>query len=782
METTSPSLQAEDSVDRSLLEHRRINGREMVLRTLLIRVLVVTVFLASSLIIFNLLPFYPSAMSLFLAVVCAAVAYRWPAVALLLMLLFATPAYSYQLGGALWALGAMGAIAVVLPLCVGKLPGAALGCAVGASAGVLMLTDYYLLSLPLLGGISLLRLKGSTVGAGWGVFTFLGFYLPFLFLTDPALAQGETVPLFLRVEYAQQPTLEHLNLDAIADAFRGATGGGAAFPGLSSYFVEKWGGLALILSTVMAFLAAPAVLNLTSTSDETSILRRRMIPLVSLLIMEIVFLAPLQLLGAPLEYHTAFGSWRNVGVLTAIMVALGGAGFVMETWLIRRNLRVQLGSDLSILSRELYGLLEDARERLKQVASVCKNKDLEDEKAAIAQCEEKVALTLETMRALGVVRLQTSRNEFANMRSQLCNIQLQLEAKLINYLDDSRHIYDTTVEEAKALGIPVDDDALRATAPLPEESDYDHALREQQHLNDAFKGLATKLVSAGDMLADTVKEEFDPEFSLATIDIGHGFLDQERFEDASRTILEDLQIIDGRIENSIVDLADRIIGMAGKSRDVIVNRLIPVFEAIGDSESLAECQHTVAELEALAKSVEGSRTLADLIAIVEESRKLANLTTATVDGLSRRITALESDNDERCPPKYDWGKNSRTTADVQQLLNSKESVSSSIAISSRFTVIEMAVRAMEHQAKVVKQYSQASETLINYHNVERMLGEKLSVASAVAGSELPVKPKYATDYLRMYAAKNHDDVILDSRSGVIRLKSGKSAVRDEMSQ
>ena len=793
METTLPSPQVEDSFDRSLWEQQRINSKEMAFRALLGRAVVVVIFLASPLIIYSLLPFYPPSLSIFVAVASAAISYRWPAIALFVLLLFAAPAYSYQLrfGDSLLALAIIGPLALVLPLSVARLPGAAVGCAVGAAAGTLMLTGSFLLSIPLLSGIGLIRLKGSTAGAGLGVFVFLAFYLPFLFLAaDPAapggtVPQSGSVPVFLTVEHDKQPSLRHLSLSSIREAFPFLQEEDqddpvtddeivpVGFGGVSSYFVDNWGGLALVLSMIIAFVATPALLNLTRATEETVLLVRRLAPLLALLAMEIMFLAPLQLLGGPLEYHTAFGSLGNVAALTAMMVAAGGVGFGIETWLIRRSLKVQLGSDLSILSRDLYGLLEDARERMRQMASVCRNKDLEDEKAAIAECEEKQALTIERIRTLGLTRLETSHKEFSNMRSQLLQLQLRLEAKLMNYLDDSRQTYETTVDGARALGIPVDPDGVQAGLPPVVGGTYEDAIEEHRRLNSAFRDLATKLVSAGDMLADTVKEEFDREFSLATIDIGHGFLEQERFEDAARTILEDLQIIDGRIESSIVDLADRITGMAIRSKDVVAHRLIPVFESIGDSDSLARCHGMVSELEGVAKSVEGSRTLADLIHIVEESRKLANMTTNTVNDLARKISALEVDNDRRCPPKYDWGKNIHATADVQQLLSSKESASSRLTISSRFSVIDVAVQTIEHQAKVVRQYSQVNESLINFHNMERTLKDKLSPKQGVASSDLPVKPKYAMDYLRMYAAKHHDEVAIDVKSGTLRLRSDK---------
>jgi len=782
MESTLQLSQVEgDATDRDLLQQYGITNNEEAFRTLLGRAITSFVFLASSLIVYLLLPFYPTAMSVFLAIVSAAIAYRWPAVALSIMLLFAAPAYSYQLGVTIWALAMIVTVAVVLPYSFSKLPGASSGSAIGAAAGALMLTDYFFLSLPLLAGITLLRLRGSVVGAGWGLFMFLLFYLPFLFVASTPVAQGETVPLFATTDYPLQPAMNVFDLDSLKAAFEGQINNSfSAFKGSSTYFVEGWGGVVLVLTMVMATVVTPAIINPSEWTKAAGSLLRLLAPLLMLLSIELAFFVPLQLLQNPLGYYTGFDSWVNIAIVTGIMVALGSAAFLVDDWLRRRDLKVKLRSDLAVVSRDLYDLLDETMRQLYQVASLCHNRNLGDEKAAIAQCEEKVALTLESVNALGLPRLQMSYKEFLDMRSQLYNLQLQLKSTLINHLLDSRRGYKAIVAEALALGIAAGQDVAQMPPLSSEEQDYDNALVEQERLNSAFKELAGKLVSAGDMVAKTIKDEIDPEFSLATIDIAHGFLAQGRFEVAARTILEDLQIIDGRIEHSIAELAADVIAMTSNFKQVMTSRLIPVFESIGDSGSVSKCYGTVDELEAIATSVEG--TLADIINIVEQSRKLADLARNKVGELGHRITSIEADNDRRCPLKYNWGKNNHAWGELQQLLDSIESAQPEPTISSRFSVIEKTVQAVEQQAKIIKQYSQISELLINYPNIEYILQESLRTNMVVGSSDLPVKSKYALEYLKMYAAKNSAEVTFDPKSGTLQHNSGKKTSQDETSQ
>ena len=265
METALPSLHALAAPsDEALLEERsQIARREGTFRGVLARATCAVVFLACSLMVLSLLPFYPPAMAVFLGIICGALAYRWPSGALAMLLVLAAPAYSYQLGGIVWGLLAMIAVAAALPFALSRLPGAAVGCAVGAAAGALMLTPYFFLALPLLAGVTLLRLKGSSSAGGWGLFMFLIIYVPFLFLAEVPKEPGATVPLFATVEYARQLPLNQLDLESLKAAFQGLMSNDiSGFPGFSSYFVRGWGGVVLLLTMLVAILVNPAVLNL----------------------------------------------------------------------------------------------------------------------------------------------------------------------------------------------------------------------------------------------------------------------------------------------------------------------------------------------------------------------------------------------------------------------------------------------------------------------------------------------------------------------------------------
>jgi len=772
MEITLQSPQSGTDVsDCELLEEQnQIRIREDTFRIVLARVVTVIFFLASSMLVYQYVPFYPLPMSIFLALLSAGIASRWPAVALAVMLLFTAPAYCYQLGVTLWALSVPVTIAIVLPLALSGLPGACIGAAIGAAAGALMLTPYFWLSLPLIAVVTLLRLKGSPSASGWALFMFLAFYLPFLFLLETPVGQSESIPLFTQVEYLHPSALANLDLSSFKTAFEGLWNNDTSgAPGFSNYFIDEWGGVVLVLTLFASILVTPAVFNLSRRIQRGGVFIKGLMPLLLLLSVEMIFLVPLLLLGDSLGYHTGFDEWNNIAIMTGIMVGIGLFTFAAETWLRRRDLKLTLTGSLTALSIEIYGLLDKVRSQVHQVGYLCRRNNFVDEKAIISQYEDKVALTMEGVNTLALPRLETSNKEFCDMKLQLGKVEYQLENKLIKNLDECKRLYESTVNEALKLGIPDVQNAIQSWPLQTDLNDYDSALKEQEQINSAFQDLAVKLIAAGDMVANTIKDEMDPEFSLTTIDIAHGFLNQGRFEEAAQTISEDLQIIDGRIENSIANLARTVISLVDNFKDSLISGVIPVFESIGDPDSLDKYRTSLAEIDDVSSVVRGSETLADIIAIVEQSRKLSDITTTIAWDLNRRIKDIEVANDRICPAKYSWGKNNYALGEIKQILDSIEEKRAEATISSRFTIIEKAIQAVRELAKTIKQYSRMNEFLINYANIEYLLKEELKLISTLTGSALPVKRKYAIEYLKMYAAKNHDEVSYDQKTGSINL-------------
>ena len=91
----------------------------------------------------------------------------------------------------------------------------------------------------------------------------------------------------------------------------------------------------------------------------------------------------------------------------------------------------------------------------------------------------------------------------------------------------------------------------------------------------------------------------------------------------------------------------------------------------------------------------------------------------------------------------------------------------------------LTLQALEQQARTIKHYGQANEFLINYPNIEYIVRDKLSTSKSVGSSDLPVQPKYALEYLKMYASAHQGAVVLDTKTGILRNATGNGSGQDE---
>ena len=82
--------------------------------------------------------------------------------------------------------------------------------------------------------------------------------------------------------------------------------------------------------------------------------------------------------------------------------------------------------------------------------------------------------------------------------------------------------------------------------------------------------------------------------------------------------------------------------------------------------------------------------------------------------------------------------------------------------------IEMALKSIGEAASLIQQYIFENEFLINYSSMESIINFELEKQANVSIKELPVKEKYASRYLGLYARYHYDIASFDSRLGILR--------------
>ncbi len=727
------------------------------------------VFLIASLIIYSALQCYPVTVAFLLSFMLAILAYRWPDIALVLTLGFTAVAFSYQIDASLTVLGITLSIALTLPFIIRNFSGAIQCCLVGVTAGVLMLTPYYLFSLPLIAGVALFRDKAEAVSRGVAVVMFVVLYFPLLFLQQAA-TQISALPLFMRIEYLQQPRLEQLSFESVKTALQShpASTAGETLS-FSEYFVQEWCGIALVLILLLAIVATPALFKRLARRAESTEVFNKIRPLLLVLSIEVVFLVSLLIFKSTLGYITGFDGLGDIASLTGICLLVGCIGSGIEIWMYRRGCKSDLESELSAILVEIGDLMDSNRAFVKQVSEICQSIDLRDEKLALSEYEEKISLSKENMERPRFRQLNVARNELFYIRLKLQSMQQRIESKLSDYLNRSRNDLEDAVEGSRDLGLIIPRESIDHLL-LSKEQGYETTIAAQGQINDTIKELAHQLVAAGDVVATAIKTEFDHQFSLPTVDISHGFLEQGRFEEAVRTILEDLRVNDGRLEGSIVELGNQVAAVAGRFQEILDRKILSMAELIGESESLSKCYNIAHEFKAIAESIKDSGTLADLISIDLASQKIAEQSMIIVVELKNEINDIKEDNDNRCPARYSWESSNPAARKVQEFLDTTDFASSELTISDRLKIAEQAINIIEKQTEIVEKYSRTNEFFMNYPVMEHIIEEKLKTNKGIDSTELPTDPGYGLEYLMMYTAQNFNEITLDPRTGAFKRK------------
>jgi hypothetical protein len=752
-------LHTEESISEKDRLKYELSKKEQIFRYHLLRWAVPGIFLVSSLICFLLFPFYPLVISLIIPFILAIIAYKFPALSLLIFSLLLIPSYVYQLGISHWVLiGLLLGYLLISAIATGK-PGASAGAAIGGLSGVLMLTPYFYFSIPLLAVILLLRLEGRRTGSILGIITFLMIYLPFL-LSSP-LPEGNIVSLFTSVTCSLKPPLTYLNPSSIMDSLQGALNSNTFISsGFSAYFVDGFAGVAFI---VIGFLSiGPAAFDvprrwLKRKSATKFDFLHGIAPLVSLLATSLIFVILLEALKGSIIYSTGFSDEpMSLVYLFAFALVVGFICFGIEMWAQRRDIGIDARVDLSILVPELHQLSDKVEQRLKEIKASCFGIDLNDEKRILSRSEEEIPKNLKISPNTSLSRLNGMLSDFKKIESQLNGAYSSAEVKLSQYFKNSAKEYKSLVDEATSIGLEV-------PSYLPPEKDisYEETITEQSNLDNAFRELATKLLTRGESIIKVIVKEIEPKFSSVTMDVARGFIEQGEFPNAARTILDELQTVNDGIRILISKFTTRIIKSANSLKSVINCDIIPTFETMGDLDSAAKYQKYLATIDATVQSIEGTKRLSDILDTVKQGNQLTEIVKDIVSELHEKIRNFEENNDHRVPQGYNWGKDNQTISGLKGILDSLGNSTNKLTINDRVGAIEQAIEFIKRLTSTLREYALTNEFLINYSNIEYLLAEKLRDKESVNSSELPVKSKYAIKYLRLYTANHYGETEFD---------------------
>lgn len=744
------------------------------LQRVLLKSLEAVFILIASLLLLLKIPYFPISLSVVLSFVVAALSYNNSSRALLLLFLLAIPGYIYQGGFPPLMVGIVGGILFIVAVSCSGIPGAALGIAAGIIAAMLMFTTHYYLAIPLFLGVALFRTRGIKVGSTEAIAVFMVFYLPFLVADEAIASSTGLAPLFQQVEFTVKNPTPVIELTQIFNQLGESLGTNPSIvDNMAVYWPIHGGGrllgFVLLFSLAAAIATAFGCLALINWLKQWLVEHRYLnwwAPIFALLVANMVFLLPITILKSAFVYDVDLGVGTVFGFIGATIV-IGNVGSAIEQWLNRRERLIMLRIKFENRAPEIRRLCSNLNRKITSVKEACPKLDLFAERSLEERCQQELAFAMVNLGEMDPMTLSEKLNLLTQMETQIIRADESVRPKLLRHIEDSQHEYESFTRQVSEYGLSLNNMEGEVESVGKDFPDDESALEEQHRLNRLFEELGQALVSSSTEISRTINNEVDPDFVILSIDIARNYLNSGSYEEAIETALSALSTMDRMVTDAAVGLTSRL-GTAIESLETTIGTsVIPIVDSIGDSELAQGFYTEFAKLHELRPPTQQNSRLIDLLEVIRLTRQLANWAATMRNLLLGKIRALEHEIDSIVPDEYVWGKGGPTVQGNEIHYGKSGNHEGKTSLNNSMTAIEAAIRSMENEATIIKQYMNVREFVINYPNIEYLVEEKLRTRGKVRVEELPVVGSYSIRYLQLYAQKNYREVSFDPRTGTL---------------
>ncbi|MDP2719550.1 MAG: hypothetical protein Q8P44_06960 [Dehalococcoidia bacterium] len=754
----------------------------------------VAVFIASVVVLLSV-PFFPPVVCIIGAAGLAALAFGKPPQAIAIMLFASLVGYVYQLGLPVLVFVGMAIFYIILSA-VSDSPGAATGAAAGVIAGMLTLTPFYFLSLPVIMGVTIFRAKGQKVGSTISLMLFLLLYLPLLTNNLSISSHESVVPLFQQVNYQAKEPVSLVEVGDMVSALVKEVGTNKIiWHNLTVYLpigFTDYGSrlLGIILAVVIAMsvsiaFALRSVFN-WMTSREIRIPHLRLAaPIASLLIASGVFLLLLETLKPSFGYFTGLDGSALGGLLLGTVV-VGGMGSATELWLRRRDQLITLREELSELLPSITEKNDALKARLESTRTRSTKLGLSSEQALVAKCSQELSF-VSSIEHMDLTTLQRKLKVLKDLEVQINNAFQETLRKLTRYYTEGRLRYNDYLQQSNeigfpsgdpiseagtsvsatrwspgALSVPVGDITLEATATEAMSSGYEGILKEQENLNEKLGQLAQVLMKECDAIVQVIVTEIDSTLMTGGVEIARNYLNQGHCEDAVDTLLTVLAAMERNIRAPTASFSQRIDDASTGLKTILSDALLPKLDVMGDEQGIMHLNDIVSQIGDLRQADANEKTFAQLSRIVSQGKRLAELSHSVFSWVAAKISELEKDIEVRVPRGHSWGKEPYALSETEESIAKLDGKSGKQNLETRVATIENIEKAIGSNAVLMDQYASTLEFLINYVNIEYLLDQILQERGCAEDKDLPVRSVFALRYLKLYYEKRYSEVTLNA--------------------
>ena len=742
--------------------------REQQYRKNLKKILFSTTIFLFSLIVLYTVPLYPIPIVFLISILSAVIGFRSIVSGFSLSFLLFIPAFLYQTSIPFWwLLLSFFIIGVFIAKSLNN-PSNILTIMVGITAASLFLTSYYFVSIPLMLVYALIQ-KSDELSKNVGLlFSFLILFIPFNALgfanqlsinlnTRPekiySLISDSTLPIFSKIIYETNPRLLSFNEFALSESLSGVFSLQNNI--FNSYLFVLIDDLVLLFIPILLILSFSFINVLDKIwpwMDERGV-ELSILPsfsyVVTLVFGTLFFIVPLQTMQIPFDYSTGFNSSDSFKSI----ISAGTLGLAISLSSINLSRRTE-GAELTELVKEECNTylqnIDNSHSELEEIQNICPGIDINAEITSLGEFKEELSITLDGLYTLTYSGLKEKSEKIQILHNSQVNNTDSLQLKVLNYHNDQLDKCKDMLVKLEKLGIgnlpTINSDHLSYDDDLT----FSDVLSNQHELNDYLLEVSQNTIRVAESLVTVVQKEFDTTLEFTSISISENFISQGKGGQALDTLLVTIASLHKRYHQIMQKTITSLKRLIERSLKMHEYNIIPLNESLGqepaDVETIDVAKQIQAHYDELS-TFNGILYLPDVMAILSF---LENGTHTVIGELMRLLREFEKRNDTRVPLDFQWGKDTQLISEIESSLRRLDDKSES-DLSDRLSNIEYGIKIIENEATTLKKYLIMNEFILNYVNMEPLISSLISIEGKVIPRQLPVKNKYAVQYLQLFA-------------------------------
>ena len=742
--------------------------REQQYRKNLKKILFSTTIFLFSLIVLYTVPLYPIPIVFLISILSAVIGFRSIVSGFSLSFLLFIPAFLYQTSIPFWwLLLSFFIIGVFIAKSLNN-PSNILTIIVGMTAASLFLTSYYFVSIPLMLVYALIQ-KSDELSKNVGLlFSFLIIFIPFNALgfadqlsinlnTRPekiySLISDSTLPIFSKIIYETNPRLLSFNEFALSESLSGVFSLQNNI--FNSYLFVLIDDLVLLFIPILLILSFSFINILDKIwpwMDERGV-ELSILPsfsyVVTLIFGTLFFIVPLQTMQIPFDYSTGFNSSDSFKSI----ISAGTLGLAISLSSINLSRRTE-GAELTELVKEECNTylqnIDNSHSELEEIQNICPGIDINAEITSLGEFKEELSITLDGLYTLTYSGLKEKSEKIQILHNSQVNNTDSLQLKVLNYHNDQLDKCKDMLVKLEKLGIgnlpTINSDHLSYDDDLA----FSDVLSNQHELNDYLLEVSQNTIRVAESLVTVVQKEFDNTLEFTSISISENFISQGKGGQALDTLLVTIASLHKRYHQIMQKTITSLKRLIERSLKMHEYNIIPLNESLGqepaDVETIDVAKQIQAHYDELS-TFNGILYLPDVMAILSF---LENGTHTVIGELMRLLREFEKRNDTRVPLDFQWGKDTQLISEIESSLRRLDDKSES-DLSDRLSNIEYGIKIIENEATTLKKYLIMNEFILNYVNMEPLISSLISIEGKVIPKQLPVKNKYAVQYLQLFA-------------------------------